>query len=312
MAIGVLIYYMIITLKLNALPEPLMRLNEVSIEYLIFKKCNIQINYVQNLKPDAFIAERAQNFTSILSNIGPKASGSVSNEVNAIGLLKAEMDHLISEANQVGSNYAIEYDVQVVSGTFPIGAITRVYKSIQNFVVRLTPKNTSTTTISSLLVNSHFDTVPVSYGAGDAIIMVGVMLEVIRVLSRDVAYPNAIVFLFNGAEENGLIAAHGFITQHKWAGDVKGLINLDSCGSGGREMLFQSSPKAPWFVEQYKRSVPHPFAIVTAQEMFEANLIPSDTDFRIFRDFGNISGKLLFNIAPVRLYIYIIFENEKN
>lgn len=264
--------------------------------HLIKKNCNFNF-CIQSSKSNAFIAERAQQFTAQLSNIGPKASGSVANEVLAIAQLTARLDQIINETGN-GGPFDIEYDVQEVSGTFPIGAITRVYKSIQNFVVRLTPKNSSlTAATTSLLVNSHFDTVPVSYGAGDAIIMVGVMLEVIRVLASDGAgssFPNSIVFLFNGAEENGLIAAHGFITQHKWAVGVRGLINLDSCGSGGREMLFQSSPKAPWFVEQYKLSAPHPFAIVTAQEMFEGNLIPSDTDFRIFRDFGNVSGECFF------------------
>lgn len=170
---------------------------------------------------------------------------------------------------------------------------TRSYQDVHNVVVRLSPRVPTATNRSTLLINSHFDSVPVSYGAGDAGIMVASMLEVLRVLSRSTTtYDNPVVFLFNGAEENGLLGSHAFITQHKWAANIRGLINLDSCGSGGREMLFQSSQKAPWFVEQYANSVPHPFAVVAAQELFEANLIPSDTDFRIFRDYGNVSGKV--------------------
>jgi hypothetical protein len=56
------------------------------------------------------------------------------------------------------------------------------------------------------------------------------MIEVLRVLSVGPALRRPVVFLFNGAEENNHQAAHGFITQHKWAPKVKYLINLEAIG----------------------------------------------------------------------------------
>lgn len=59
-------------------------------------------------------------------------------------------------------------------------------------------------------------------GAGDDGAMCAIMLETLRVLSQsDKPLKHPVVFLFNGAEENPLQASHAFITQHKWAKNVK-------------------------------------------------------------------------------------------
>ncbi|CAD7014588.1 unnamed protein product [Ceratitis capitata] len=43
-------------------------------------------------------------------------------------------------------------------------------------------------------------------------------------------------------------------------------------------------------MKYYKQSVPRPFATTIAEELFQNNFVPSDTDFRIFRSYGMVPG----------------------
>ncbi|XP_017493676.1 PREDICTED: endoplasmic reticulum metallopeptidase 1-like, partial [Rhagoletis zephyria] len=185
--------------------------------------------------------------------------------------------------------FELDVDVQVVSGAYMHWQMVNMYQAVQNVVVRIRSKNS--TSEAALLINSHFDTKPASPGAGDDGTMVVILLETLRVLATTrQTFKHPIVFLFNGAEENPLQASHGFVTQHEWAKNCKAVINLDSAGSGGREILFQAGPNHPWLMKIYHRNAKRSFATTFAEELFQSGIIPSDTDFTIFKNFGNIPG----------------------
>jgi MFS family permease len=239
-------------------------------------------------QPDAFITERARHDLKLLTDIGPRIAGGYENEVLAVDFLKREVNFIIQRAHK---NQKVELDIQVVSGshylpTKPSGKIVP-YSNLQNIVVKLHAANNAS---QSVLINAHFDSVPTSPGGSDDGINCATMLEVLRKLSREPKRPlNNLIFLFNGAEETGLQAAHGFITKHKWAKDCKVLLNLEATGAGGKIILFQSGPAAPWLLTYYSK-VPHPYGQAAGEEIFQSNIIPSDTDFRIFRDYGGLVG----------------------
>jgi Zn-dependent M28 family amino/carboxypeptidase len=59
-------------------------------------------------------------------------------------------------------------------------------------------------------------------GGGDDGTMTVIMMEILRVISKqENPLKHSIIFVFNGCEENELQGSHAFITQHKWAAEVK-------------------------------------------------------------------------------------------
>ncbi|XP_073847635.1 endoplasmic reticulum metallopeptidase 1-like [Musca autumnalis] len=258
--------------------------------------------------PDEFIGERAQTQLLGLSSIGVKLAGTVENEVYAVQFLLNEIEKIKSSSRQ--ELYDIDVDVQYSAGDFELWGMATSYHNVSNVIVKLAPKTTKSE--SYLLVNSHFDSEVGTPAAADAGVMIVVMLEVLRVISSsEKELKNPIVFLFNGAEESKLQGSHGFITQHKWAPYCKALINLDSTGSGGKEVLFQTGPNHPWLIKYYKKSARHPFATTLAEELFQNNFVPSDTDFRIFRDHRGVPG--LDMAHALNGYIYHTkYDNFRN
>uniref|UniRef100_A0A182U0G9 FXNA-like protease n=1 Tax=Anopheles melas TaxID=34690 RepID=A0A182U0G9_9DIPT len=246
--------------------------------------------------PNAFIAERAWASLKTLNDLGPKPAGSQANEVLAYEFLLKEVQRINASKHD---SQQLEVDSQTVTGAFSISllnqSMTSVYRNVQNLVVRLAGSDVRP---HALLLNCHFDTVASSPGASDDGASCAVMLEILRVLSRrPVRTRHTVTFLFNGAEETMLQAAHGFITQHPWAANVRAFLNLESSGSGGKEVLFQAGPHHPWLIEAYARAIRHPFAHTVGEEIFQLGLIPSDTDFRMFRDYGEVPGMDFAHIA---------------
>lgn len=197
--IWVILYFSVVMTQIHYLPTPLTFDDEKSF-------------------PDRFIAENAEQYLLQLTSLGPRVVGSDANEVKTIQLLTNIVNDIRDKSRT--DLYDIEIDVQRTSGNYMHWAMVNMYRGLQNFVIKFSPKNV--TTQSYLLLNSHYDSRPGSPGAGDDGAMVVVMLEILRKLSTSktpLLYP--VVFLLNGAEENPLQGSHGFITQHKWAKNCK-------------------------------------------------------------------------------------------
>ena len=247
---------------------------------------------VKESKETDFTAEKARTYLEGLTKLGARTVGSYANDVQAVDYLMKEIYNIIAHTQVY---YHVHVDVQTASGGFMLNFLHKnfavAYENITNIIVHIHPKSRKETD-PNVLLNCHFDTQPRTEGASDDAVSCAMMLEIMRAISRSPprTIKNGIVFLFNGAEEGILEGSHAFVTKHKLASTIKAFVNLEAAGSGGREIVFQTGPGHPWLIHTYASSSQYPYASIVGQEIFQSGIIPSDTDFRIFRDYGNLVG----------------------
>lgn len=176
----------------------------------------------------------------------------------------------------------------------------KTYVNLTNIIVRVsdgTPEGKE----HAVLVNSHLDSTLPSPGAADDAISVGVMLECMRVLIETPTWSpkHAIVLLFNHAEESLQDGSHLYSTQHITAPTVRAAINLEAAGTTGRELLFQATSEE--MIKAYSH-VPRPYGTTFANDIFSSGIILSDTDFRQFETYLNVTGLDMAIIGNSYLY----------
>jgi hypothetical protein len=144
-----------------------------------------------------------------------------------------------------------------------------------------------------LLINSHYDSVPVGPGASDAGLGVAAMLEALA-LMKDRQLPRQVSFLFNEGEELGLIGARSFLDADPLSRRVDALINLEARGTTGPVNMFETSVPNRAAVKLFKDRVSRPVANSMAVSAYR--LLPNATDVNTFveeRDW------LFLNFAPI-------------
>jgi hypothetical protein len=128
---------------------------------------------------------------------------------------------------------------------------------------------------------SHYDSVPEAPGAGDDAFGVAVSLEAARVLAAREGRRHTLMILVTDGEESGLMGAAGLVTDRDVMGRLGAYINIESTGSGGTALLFETGPGNGWLVQPWARSAPHPRGASFALEVYKR--LPNDTDFSVFK-----------------------------
>ena len=143
-----------------------------------------------------------------------------------------------------------------------------------------------------LLINSHYDSVPVGPGASDAGMGMATMLEVASLL-KDRRLQRPVTFLFNEGEELGLVGARAFLEGDPLAARVDSLINLEARGTTGPVNMFETSVPNAAAVRVFADTVRFPVASSLAVSAYKQ--IPNYTDVNTFED----RRWLTLNFAPI-------------
>ncbi len=126
---------------------------------------------------------------------------------------------------------------------------------------------------------SHYDSSPFSPGGADDGLGVAVGLEAARVLLRGGMQHTLAVIVTDG-EEAGLMGAAA-IHSDPIAQQLGAYINVESVGSSGPALLFETGPGNAWIVDAWARHAPQPRGGSFALEIYRR--IPNDTDFSLLK-----------------------------
>jgi hypothetical protein len=172
-------------------------------------------------------------------------------------------------------------------------ACNELYKSrgvscarVRNVIVVIGPP-----TGKAVLVNAHYDSVPMGPGASDDGIGVATLLEVGWQL-KDQPLKRPVILLFNEGEELGLVGARAFLAD-PLSRNVDSLINLEARGVRGPANMFETNHPDAAAIALYSRAVAHPVANSLGTDVYR--LLPNYTDVNSFSE----RKWLTLNIAPI-------------
>ncbi|EPS60097.1 hypothetical protein M569_14706, partial [Genlisea aurea] len=239
-----------------------------------------------------FSEQEALKHVEALTQIGPHPVASDELQI-ALQYVKNVSDYIKQTAHW---EVSVEVDLfhvksgvnRLVGGHFKGRSL--VYSDLSHIVLRVQPKYSSGAGDNAIMISSHIDTVFSTEGAGDCSSCVAVMLELARGVSQLAhGFKNAVIFLFNTGEEEGLTGAHSFITQHPWRDTVRVAVDLEAMGIGGKSSIFQTGPD-PWAIEIFASVAKHPSAQIISEDLFSSGAIKSATDFQVYREVAGLSG----------------------
>ena len=226
-------------------------------------------------RPSAlFVDTNARAHIGMLAGtIGSRPAGSDANQ--------RARDYLIDQLKQIGFDVRVQ---ETDARRHEHGLTARVAN-----IIGILPGERS----EAVALVAHYDSSPHAPGATDDALGVGVALEAARVFAANGRRRWSLFVLLTDGEESGLMGAAALVTDRDVMSRLQAYLNLESIGSSGKSVLFETGPGNGWLVAPWARLAPHPRGGSYALEIYQR--LPNDTDFSIFKT-RDVPG---LNFAPV-------------
>ncbi|MCL1963896.1 MAG: M28 family peptidase [Firmicutes bacterium] len=158
---------------------------------------------------------------------------------------------------------------------------------LQNILVKLEARETPSRAEPgpAVLFVSHYDSVSAGPGAGDNMLSVCAMLETIRAQAQNNALRGDLYFLFADGEEDFMLGSLAFVRAHpEFKEKMDVVINLDTRGSRGALLLYETSPKAYALVKAVRSAGARPAGFSLAAAVYAR--MNNYTDLSMFLNRG--------------------------
>lgn len=182
--------------------------------------------------PEVFSAERAHKHIATVC-IEPQPAGSVGND-RACEYIHNELQ-LLGVENELETIYVKTGNRQVSRRRAVLGRIR------------------GTAPTKAFAVDAHFDSVAWGPGAADDFGGIAAMLEAARAIKAGPPLKNDVIFVFSDQEEFNMGGAKLF-AAHPWFQDVGVMLGLETRGSSGPGLMFETSDNNGFVVREMARS----------------------------------------------------------
>jgi hypothetical protein len=160
------------------------------------------------------------------------------------------------------------------SGVADGGILTAA--TVRNVVARV--KGTAST--GAILVTAHYDSTPLSAGAGDDGVGVAAVLETVRAVLAGPPLRNDLIVLFTDGEELGQLGARAFVGAHPWMPDVRLAMVAEMRGLSGPVLVVERVADNGGLVAALARADARPAATSLFREL--SPRLPGRTDMDAF------------------------------